>query len=659
MQFQLREIVLWPRRAGLEPRRVRFEPGRVNVISGGSRTGKSAIIPIVDYCLGSEKCTIPVATIRDACSWFGIVIETRLGQKLLARREPGQLRATGDMFLSEGSSVEVPKGAPSRNTTVDAVKRSLDELAGLSQLNFEADEAARGFAGRVSFRDLVAFMFQPQNVVANPNVLFYKTDSYEHKEKLKAIFPYVLGAVTPEILAKRHELVEVRRNLRKKEQELKSVQQVTERWRAEILARVARARELGLIPQGSAQPVNTERAIELLRGVISSAGNETRVTETTVSRAVSELTTLQQEESQVSQELSGLRRRLAEMSQLRSTAADFRGALEVQRDRLKVSEWVSGLKDGQHICPICKSPLDGATSELDVLTASLKEVEQTATQFERVPAAFDREFERVRSAIGLAAERLSGIQGRRRALEQRSREARERQFGTVATARFVGNLESDVRTYESVRSDGDLQSEVRELRNRVAQLEKEISEEEIRRRVDRALGVVDLNAGRLIPDLDAERPNDPVSLSLTELSVKVGGRNREDFLWEIGSGSNWLSYHIAISLALQQFFLNLGGSPVPSLLVYDQPSQVYFPKRLVERQSDSDPELQLKDEDVEAVRKVFDVLAKVVRTTAGALQVVVLDHAAANVWGDIQDVHAVEDWREGRKLVPEDWLASS
>ena len=53
------------------------------------------------------------------------------------------------------------------------------------------------------------------------------------------------------------------------------------------------------------------------------------------------------------------------------------------------------------------------------------------------------------------------------------------------------------------------------------------------------------------------------------------------------------------------------------------------------------------------------MLAKVVRTTAGALQVVVLDYAAANVWGDIQDVHAVEDWREGRKLVPEDWLASS
>ena len=205
------------------------------------------------------------------------------------------------------------------------------------------------------------------------------------------------------------------------------MQQVTERWRAEILARVARARELGLIPQGSAQPVNTERAIELLRGVISSAGNETRVTETTVSRAVSELTTLQQEESQVSQELSGLRRRLAEMSQLRSTAADFRGALEVQRDRLKVSEWVSGLKDGRLICPILQEPTrwrDFRTGCAD--SVSQLEVEQTATQFERVPAAFDREFERVRSGIGLAAERLGGIQGRRRALEQRSRKRGEK-----------------------------------------------------------------------------------------------------------------------------------------------------------------------------------------------------------------------------------------
>jgi hypothetical protein len=45
---------------------------------------------------------------------------------------------------------------------------------------------------------------------------------------------------------------------------------------------------------------------------------------------------------------------------------------------------------------------------------------------------------------------------------------------------------------------------------------------------------------RLLPDLDAERPNDAKELSITDLTVKVKSTDREGYLWEIGSGSNWL-----------------------------------------------------------------------------------------------------------------------
>ncbi|WP_292528801.1 hypothetical protein, partial [Mesorhizobium sp.] len=62
----------------------------VNVITGASKTGKSAVIPIIDYCLASGKCSIPVGTIRKSCSWFGIIVDTLEGKKLLARREPGE-----------------------------------------------------------------------------------------------------------------------------------------------------------------------------------------------------------------------------------------------------------------------------------------------------------------------------------------------------------------------------------------------------------------------------------------------------------------------------------------------------------------------------------------------------------------------------------------
>ena len=89
MYFQIRQVVLWPRNKALQPRVVNFVPGAVNVITGASQTGKSAIVPIVDYCLASNKCSIPTGVIRKSTEWFGVLVDTAKGQLLLARREPG------------------------------------------------------------------------------------------------------------------------------------------------------------------------------------------------------------------------------------------------------------------------------------------------------------------------------------------------------------------------------------------------------------------------------------------------------------------------------------------------------------------------------------------------------------------------------------------
>jgi hypothetical protein len=148
MHFQIREIILWPRSPELPPSRVAFAADALNVVTGVSRTGKSAVIPIIDYCLGSDTCQIPVNTIRDRCSWFGIVVDTERGQMLLARREPGSQRTTSDMYVLDAPTVEPPPAITSKNATVDSVKRMLDGLAGLTQLDFDADETGSGFKGR-------------------------------------------------------------------------------------------------------------------------------------------------------------------------------------------------------------------------------------------------------------------------------------------------------------------------------------------------------------------------------------------------------------------------------------------------------------------------------------------------------------------------------
>jgi len=106
-------------------------------------------------------------------------------------------------------------------------------------------------------------------------------------------------------------------------------------------------------------------------------------------------------------------------------------------------------------------------------------------------------------------------------------------------------------------------------------------------------------------------------------------------------------------IGLHELFLSQKDNPVPGLLVLDQPSQVYFPRTLAkDAKEGEDP--TLGGEDVVAVRKVFVTLAAATKENAG-LQILVLDHASKEVWGDV-DVHIVDEWRDGKALVPKAWL---
>ena len=128
-------------------------------------------------------------------------------------------------------------------------------------------------------------------MVANPDVLFFKTNTYEHREKLRKIFPYVLGAVTPTLMAKQFELNRTRQILRRKEKELKDAQEVSARWLADLRSKFSEAQELGLIPKLE-EDISREQMIELLEEVITRTDLTLAVSTTTISEALRELNSL-------------------------------------------------------------------------------------------------------------------------------------------------------------------------------------------------------------------------------------------------------------------------------------------------------------------------------------------------------------------------------
>lgn len=167
-----------------------------------------------------------------------------------------------------------------------------------------------------------------------------------------------------------------------------------------------------------------------------------------------------------------------------------------------------------------------------------------------------------------------------------------------------------------------------------------------------ALNEVNQIASDFLPMLDVEFPESPIKLNDTDLTVQVHRNGVYDNLWQIGSGSNWLSYHIVIMLSLQMFFSKMKQNPVPGLLVFDQPSQVYFPSNI--SQNEDDP--QLTNEDMEAVKKVFITMQAAIKKSSNNLQILIFDHASEEVWSGLEGIHLVEEWRNGMKLIPEEWL---
>jgi hypothetical protein len=470
MYFQIKEIILWPKNPAFKPRRLHFEQGKVNIISGASRTGKSAVIPIIDYCLGSQGCLIPVKTIRNACEWFGVIVKTASGEKLFARPEPGEQRSTDDMFILEASAIDGIPGTLSKNTNRGHVRAILDELAGLSNLDFGGGDPQSGFDARPSFRDLSAFTFQPQNVIANPDVLFFKTNTYKHREKLIKIFPYILGAITPELLAKQHELKRLQTELRRKERELKDAMGVSSRWLAELRTKVSEARELGLISPDQVGELSREEMIQLLQGLVDRTDVTLSVTADTISDAVQELQGLEKEESEVSRELTTLRRRLEEMTRIRNSAANYHEGLHIQRDRLQVSSCLVAHRTGDENCPVCGGHMEPSADKLEQLSHALVAFEQEAGDAFEIPAAFEREMQRVSSEVTDAAEKLKAVQIRKRALSQRSKAAENQQYQTKMVERFIGRLENALQLHQSLGENGELQPEVEQLRERVQQL---------------------------------------------------------------------------------------------------------------------------------------------------------------------------------------------
>ncbi|MDP2847546.1 MAG: DUF3732 domain-containing protein [Humidesulfovibrio sp.] len=655
MQLQIKELILWPKDLNREPRTVKFELGKVNVITGASRTGKSAIIPIIDYCLCSSKCSIPVGIIRDTCSWFGIVLSTIQGDILLARRNPEDQKQTGDMFVLEGNQIVIPSVIPEKNDDSEDVKRRLSELSGLPMLDYGQED--RAFTTRPSFRDVISFLFQSQNIIANQDILFYKANEHKYQERLRNIFPFVLNAVDAEWFYNKHLFNELNKQLRIKEKELEGIQSLFQKWVADIRTKIIKAKELGLINDEVSIDGNPEYLLGILRDLATPGLLEPKIDSHLAEALSADLQKLRSKEDELSLRLSSLKRRVSDMEHLKSSSNDYHKTLQILRDRLSISQWIEQEVVKTSNCPFCESEGSTCDEQLEMLIKSLKKTEDEISLFSEVPSSFDREYATILGELNQTASELHAIQKQIHAVAGESKQQQNALYTISEANRFIGRLEEALETFSNTQDRSALIEVISSLKNEISRFGELISGVQISRRQDYALGQISYISGGYIQQLDVESPGNKIELDIKSLTVVIKGELRSNYLWEIGSGSNWLAYHISVLLALHAFFIRAPSNPVPSFVIFDQPSQVYFPQKVYIPKDDGEYWKAIGDDDIESVRKIFSLMNSVSLAASGKLQILIFDHAPEEVWHDYSNVHLVATWRNGDKLVPSDWLS--
>ncbi len=661
MQLTILKIILWPKNTDLRPRIVPFEPGKINVISGESGSGKSTLTWIVDYCLGSDKCSIPVGLIRDLTGWFGLHLKLANTEMIVARRNPEDQQSTTDLYWNEGLKLEVP-AIVQKNARVDDLKNRFNQIANLPSLDFSTDESV-GYGGRPSSRDMAAFNFQPQHIVANPYTFFFKADTTEHREKLRIIFPLVLGSIDATTLAKQRELKDTEREYDKLRRELEARTTAARAWEAEVESYYLQAKGLGLLADSPSPGADwgLDKYLLELRRVPDSVRKMDLpdVQEGTNEAATGEFLRVAAEEDQLAQDTGSLKRRLDKIEQLSASLNDYGTSFTSQEDRLEGVGWMEEKLRNNHECPVCTAVHTNGNTRLTELQSLAREMKTLAVSVRQAPAKLDQEQANIRQELRDKETLLSRARQKRKFLEERTATFAAQRQRVRQIYLFVGRVEQALENVMSSRNVDDLQDKAKGLAERLARLRRELDGKSRQDRLNAAIDKVSARIADYAKRLRLEHATENVRLNTRELTLQFRPLSgRTDFLWEVGSGQNWVGYHVAGLLALHEHFSGLPQNPVPRFLMIDQPSQVYFPEAWPAMdQTPSGLKPSERSPDIEGVRRIFAALSEFMSVLKGQFQVIVTEHAGSITWQGIENVHLVANWREGHDdfLIPAEW----
>jgi len=620
---------------------VTFGPG-VNVVTGKSSTGKSALIEIFDFCFGSSSFTVPEGVITEHADIYFTVIRLQEIDLVLARRrdskkafiKPEQdLVVMRDVKTLKHSYFEEDYFIPLRE-----FKQALGREFKLRITDAEENLTDREYRRNKrklpspSIRSFASFMLQHQNLIANKHAIFYRFDEDEKRKQVIDHFKVLVGFADQKYFTTNQEL-DV---LKKRQNSIES--QIP---RAETLKEKA-----AVMLQNSMNQYWSISGNELKIGDVSSAVKNPRNTLDRIREMKVSVISLSDEHVKIKQDAEGERRKLvADLRRHQQKLASIRSSIKFAKSYTEETEKIPVPEEAELYaseCPFCHIHHSLVEQEANKLNEAVMWLNRELGRSKYLLESYEEQelkvklgIEKLKSEVESADKKIASLD---KQIEELDKYKTQYEFALKAKLQAEMILEQLLE-----KPDQKLEEQLKDVMKRISELTHFLKNYDIENKLiegeKEICSIMEDIGNRFEFETSYQPINLRFSLDTFDLWHEVG--ERKVFLRSMGSGANWLYCHLTLFLALHRYFCRLGDNClIPSILFLDQPSQVYFPSVLDTENEFSPKKIADKvgddrkrpvDDDIKAVTNLYTQLVKfceeTLKETGIEPQIIVTDHA--------------------------------
>lgn len=647
MTMQISTISLYGKNG--ERRDVEFNIGEVNIITGASKKGKSSLLDIVEYCLGSSECTVAEGYIKKTVDWYAVLLDFPDTQVFIARAAPlPGVKSNSASHLLVGKNITIPnKDELEASTNISSVMSFLTSKLGVPEQVTEVPEDQTRSEISISFKHSKYYLFQGQDEIAAKKFLFHRQAEPHIPQAIKDTMPYFLGAAEDDRLADLQTLRSLKQERTRLFKKLNEIESLKGEGLEKGYALLAEAAEVGLYTESNLMPSEKE-----LLAIFRELANWVPGTKDSDSHIDDPLLNLEQEYRKLNEKKQIIRSKLREATEYIGSEEHYEDAIKTQEIRLQSIGLFKRYSSDNGICPVCDSVHDGPTEYELTIADSLRSLNEKLEGVERNRPRLTTYINKLKTEQSDLATRLkstrTAIDRIRSENIELSREADE----DILRAHVAGRLSLYIDSINWEEDTRPIEQRIKLLEPQILELEEKLDPEALKERLDTQLSCIAEDMTKWARELQLEHSEYRIKVDHNKLTVVAETPHGLIPLNNMGSGENWVGYHLVAYIAFAKWFIEQ-KRPVGRFIFFDQPTQVYFPSDIAVT---GNLEEIKKDEDRQAVRSMFKWIFKVVEELSPGLQVIITDHADIDEEWFQKAVRDVK-WRGDAALIPSHWYS--